>query len=195
MPLVAGIAALKGSAERTCKPILSTNAPTADVDAIVATLASTAGVQTLTGATLDGVVGDDEMIPPRNVTMTFSNHADWDATMAVVTGIDSDGNVVQEDLLIPNGGNATVTGAKLFAKIMNLYVPAQSGTGGTFTLGTGSKLGAINGQAVHGVALYEATREPENLVAKALRQLRGQGLVRSVRRGHTAVWCIIEGRD
>ena len=43
--------------------------------------------------------------------------------------------------------------------------------------------------------MREATRETESLVAKALRQLRGQGLVRSVRRGHTAVWCIIEGRD
>lgn len=43
--------------------------------------------------------------------------------------------------------------------------------------------------------IREATRETENLVAKALRQLRGQGLVRSVRRGHTAVWCIIEGMD
>ena len=39
--------------------------------------------------------------------------------------------------------------------------------------------------------IREATRETENLVAKALRQLRGQGLGR----GHTAVWCIIEGRD
>lgn len=36
--------------------------------------------------------------------------------------------------------------------------------------------------------IREATGETENLVAKALRQLRGQGLVRSVRRGHTAVW-------
>ena len=43
--------------------------------------------------------------------------------------------------------------------------------------------------------IREATRETENLVAKALRQLRGQGLVRSVRRGHTAVWIIIEGRQ
>ena len=43
--------------------------------------------------------------------------------------------------------------------------------------------------------IREATRETENLVAKALRQLRGQGLVRSVRRGHTAVWIINEGRD
>ena len=43
--------------------------------------------------------------------------------------------------------------------------------------------------------IRDATRETESLVAKALRQLSGQGMVRSVRRGHTAVWCIIEGRD
>ena len=42
--------------------------------------------------------------------------------------------------------------------------------------------------------IRDATGETESLVAKALRQLRGQGLVRSVRRGHTAVWRIIEGR-
>ncbi len=43
--------------------------------------------------------------------------------------------------------------------------------------------------------IREATGETDSLVAKALRQLRGQGLVRSVRRGHTAVWIIIEGRQ
>lgn len=43
--------------------------------------------------------------------------------------------------------------------------------------------------------MREATRETESLVAKALRQLREQGLVRSVRRGHTAVWIINEGRQ
>ena len=43
--------------------------------------------------------------------------------------------------------------------------------------------------------IRDATGETESLVAKALRQLRGQGLVRSVRRGHTAVWVIIEGRQ
>lgn len=43
--------------------------------------------------------------------------------------------------------------------------------------------------------IRDATVETESLVAKALRQLREQGLVRSVRRGHTAVWIINEGRD
>ena len=44
--------------------------------------------------------------------------------------------------------------------------------------------------------IREATWETENLVAKALRDLREQGMVRSVRRGHTAVWHInTEGRQ
>lgn len=43
--------------------------------------------------------------------------------------------------------------------------------------------------------IREATGETENLVSNALRQLREQGLVRSVRRGAGAVWCIIEGRQ
>ena len=43
--------------------------------------------------------------------------------------------------------------------------------------------------------MREATGETESLVAKALRQMREQGLVSSVRRGHTAVWIIIEGRQ
>lgn len=157
--IAAGLVVITGATP--ANGYLPTAPDAADVDAFITAGASAATAQTVSGAGLDGVIGDDVMTVPRNVVLVLSSHADWDATMAVVTGIDSDGNVVQEDLLIPNGGNATVTGAKLFAKIMNLYVPAQSGTGGTFTLGTGSKLGAINGQAVHGVALYDATREPE----------------------------------
>ena len=173
--LVAGIAALKGSAERTCKPILSTNAPTADVDAIVATLASTAGVQTLTGAALDGVVGGAEMIPPRNVTMTFSSHADWDATTATVTGTDENGETVTENFSIPNGGNATVTGTTKFRTVTSIAIPAQSGTGGTATIGTGSLLGNVDRHLL-GISLYDATREPgawvDNDTVPVLRQGR-----------------------
>jgi hypothetical protein len=132
-------------------------AATADVDAIVATLASTAGIQTLTTTALDGVVGDDEMFPPRNVTLTLSASADWDATTAVVTGLDASGATVTENLTIPNGGAATVTGAVLFKSIVSLVVPAQSGTGGTATMGFGSLLGSID-HIVAGLCQHDATR-------------------------------------
>ena len=43
--------------------------------------------------------------------------------------------------------------------------------------------------------MREATGETESLVAKALRQLREQGLVVCDRTRQSAVWRIIEGRD
>lgn len=173
--LVAGIAALKGSAERTCKPIASTYAVAADADAFVTALASTAGVQTLSGGSLDGVVGTAEMIPPRNVTMTFSSHADWDATTATVTGTDENGETITENFSIPNGGNATVTGAVKFRTVTSISIPAQSGTGGTGTIGTGSLLGNVDRHLL-GLTLYDATREPgawvDNDTVPVLRQGR-----------------------
>ena len=108
----------------------------ADPDAILATGASTAGIQTLTGSTLDGVVGDDPMNPARVLTMTFNSHADWDATTAVVTGLGPSGEAQTENFAIPNGGNATVTGTKRFSRVTQIVIPAQSGTSGTFTVGT-----------------------------------------------------------
>jgi hypothetical protein len=118
-----------------------TNPATADVDAIAVTVGSTAGIQTLTGVALDGVVGDDTMTPPRNLTITFSNHADWDATTIVIAGTDVNGDVISEDFAVPNGGNQTVTGAKAFATVTSVTIPAQTGAGGTATIGFGAKIG------------------------------------------------------
>lgn len=106
-----------------------------DVDAIVATGASALTGQTLTGATLDGAIGDDVMAEPRFVTLVLSSHADWDATTAVLYGVDGNGNAISENLTIPNGGNTTVTSTKRYLRVTSIVIPAQSGTGGTFTVG------------------------------------------------------------
>jgi len=118
-----------------------TNPVVADVDAIIATLGSTAGIQTLTGASLDGVVGAGAIPHPRNLVIVLSSHVDWDATTAVIIGTDIDGAALSEDFAIPNAGNATVTGAKAFKTVTSVVIPAQSGTGGTATIGTGIKMG------------------------------------------------------
>ena len=157
--IAAGLLVLRG--ETRAKGYLPTTPDAADADAIIATGASAATAQTISGGSLDGAIGGDEMLQPRNLTLTLSNHANWDATTAVVTGEDEEGQVIQESFLIPDGGNATVTGVKHFAKVTSLYIPAQAGASGTFTLGTGSKLGPITGRYVHGVAMYDASREPE----------------------------------
>lgn len=155
----AGLVVIRGGTTRTeGRP--PTSPAVADVDGIIATIASASTAQTISGAGLDGVVGAGEMFPPRNVTLTLSSHANWDATTAVVTGTDEDGRVIQESLLIPDAGNATVTGVRHFRTVTSLYIPAQGGTSGTATLGFGSSLGPID-HGVHGVAVYDASREPE----------------------------------
>lgn len=85
------------------------------------------------------------MNSPRIVTLALSSHADWDATVATVTGLDAAGDIFRENLLIPNGGNTTVTGVRHFASVTSRYIPAQSGTGGTATLGFGSLLDTLHG--------------------------------------------------
>lgn len=107
----------------------------ADVDAIVATGASSGSIQTLTGATLDGAIGDDVMVEPRFVTLVLSAHANWDATSATLAGIDGNGNAVTESLAIPDGGDATVTSTRRYLRVTSITIPAQSGTSGTFTVG------------------------------------------------------------
>jgi hypothetical protein len=115
-----------------------------DVDAIVATGGSTTGLQTLDGADLDGVLGYRPLSPSRRLQLVLSAHADWDATTATVTGKDAGGNTITETFAIPNGGAATVTGSKLFARVTSVEVPIQSGTGGTFTLGTRAPMTATD---------------------------------------------------
>jgi len=127
--------------------------------------ASSGSLQTILAADMNGALGAGaELFPPRNVTLTLSSHADWDATTATVTGTDENGAAVTESLSIPNGGNATVTGTQMFRTITSLAIPAQSGTGGTFTFGVGSVLGSVD-HLVAGLVARDITRSAVNFAA------------------------------
>jgi len=140
--VVVGLMACYSAGASTVRPL---SADAADVDAFLATGgASSASVQTISGASLNGATGTATMRQARNVTLTFSSSTDWDATTAVVTGKGVNGEHATESLSIPNNGNATVTGSVLFTSVTSIYIPAQTGTGGTFTAGFGSMLGPIN---------------------------------------------------
>jgi hypothetical protein len=117
----------------------------ADADAIVAAIPTAATEQSLAGADLDGVTGYRAMSPSRRLFFTLSNHADFDAGTAVVTGKDSSGNTITEDFTIPNGGNGTVLGTKRFARVTGVVFPAGSGVGGEWTLGTRAPMTATDG--------------------------------------------------
>lgn len=73
--------------------------------------------------------------PARALALVLSSHANWDATTAVVTGIDENDDVITENFSIPNNGNATVDGVKFFKQVTSIAIPAQSGTAGTWSLG------------------------------------------------------------
>lgn len=154
--LTPGLLALFVAAASTVRAPTSADSAV-DVDAIITAGGSTAGVQTLSDASLDGVVGDDPMRVARNITFTFTSHADWDATTATVVGKGVHGEYLSESFSIPNGGNATVTGNALFSQVDSITIPAQSGTGGAFTVGVGAKLGPLD-IAAAGVVALENTR-------------------------------------
>lgn len=156
--LAAGLPVMRApaSGDRAAQPL---SAPSVgDVDAILVTGVSTAGVQTL-DTELDGVIGTDRFVWPVNLQMVFNSHADWNATTAVVSGLDQYGRPQTEDFAIPDGGNATVTGTKFWSKVDSISVPAQGGTNGTFTVGTGTALGPI-GRDVLGILAWDPGREP-----------------------------------
>lgn len=115
----------------------------ADVDAIIATGGASSGSdQTLLAGSFNGVLGAGALTPTRRLTFTFSSSSDWMATTATVTGLDANGATITEDFAIPNNGGATVTGAKYFAKVTQVAIPAQDGTGGTFTMGVRARVSA-----------------------------------------------------
>jgi hypothetical protein len=95
--------------------------------------ASSASPQTITS--FNGTIGGRLMSPPRAPSVTFSSSADWHATTGTVTGKDRFGQTISQALAIPNGGGATVNLSPLFAQITEIDIPAQGGTGGTFTVG------------------------------------------------------------
>ena len=132
-------------------------AAAADADGFKTNIGSTAGIQTFTGADFQGVIGTSRLVPGRNLVLVCDAHTDWNPTTAVATFEDEYGRVVTEDLAVATSG--TATGTKICTKIISLVIPAQTGTGGTAVLGTGTLLGPLTGRDVVGIAQYLAARQ------------------------------------
>lgn len=138
-------------------------ASAASVDAILATGGvSAATQQTWEGAELNGAVGTGTMLPARQITLTLSSHTDWDATNAVLTGVNQLGQTVSENLAIPNAGAATVASVNTYRSVTSLVIPAQTGAGGTFTIGISILDSAVTLADFEGVVIYDASVEPAN---------------------------------
>jgi hypothetical protein len=149
-----------------CKKVTATASADPDGFMTASVLISTTSDQTFVASQFDGALGTSGVLnPARNVVLVLANDADWDATTAIVTGENTDGDIVTESLAIPNGGSATVTGVQVFSKIRSLFIPAQSGTA-TGTFGTGSVIGEFSGTQCIGIVQINPNHMPSSASAE-----------------------------
>lgn len=119
-----------------------TNPAGADTNAIKTSIASVAAAVDYSGAALNGAVGVGTMSPPRNATVSNdagATPADAPAS-AHFYGKDITGADIDETITINQAGG-TAVGAKAFAKVTRITMPAGDGTGALLEFGFGDKIG------------------------------------------------------
>lgn len=80
---------------------------------------------------------------PRNIVVTPGGTAAdvKDATAIVVTGTNVEGKTITETFTTVANDTTALVGDKAFKTVTSIVIPGQDGTGATFTIGVGSKLG------------------------------------------------------
>lgn len=102
------------------------------VHAAIATVV--AGATTSTGFTNPDV--------PRNVVLFFAGTAaDVGPATYVVTGTNVEGKVITENFTVADNQAGAVTGNKAFKTVTSVRQPSADGTGATFSVGYGTKIG------------------------------------------------------
>lgn len=104
----------------------------ADVDAI-GTISSATGTKTLASGVTPGVVAGSTLQPARKLTITFDSSTDWDPTSGTLNYVDLNGQNRSEAVAISTSG--TFTSAFEAKTFTSLVVPAQTGSGGSATIG------------------------------------------------------------
>lgn len=111
-----------------------------DVDALKASIATTASPITYSVATLDGAManpGPAVLDPPRYVTITTGSAVgSYHVTDPhVVTGTRGGETVTEELQLTATGGGETIQGAQPFDTVVSIACPAQHDTSGAWSFG------------------------------------------------------------
>jgi hypothetical protein len=113
----------------------------ADADSIKAAVASATTAQSYSGNDLDGVVGGEEMSPPRSPTVTLSGDASNFVVGSTVTwtGV----NAIDEEVSVSVtlDGPGTYDAEYDLVQVTSIDVDAQAGTGGTLAFGTATRAG------------------------------------------------------
>lgn len=161
----------------------------ADDDAIIAAHATAASQLVLDDASeLDGVIGEGRIYPPAKLTLTLSNHTDFDATSWPLVYEDEHGVRKTENFSVPDGGNTVLTTSGYVSRVISLTQPAQTGTGGSFKLGTSTTC-AIGKRDSIGVSVFShKALETQSISNNEVYE--DFVTMPSVRRGR--VWVIVE---
>lgn len=112
---------------------------TADPDGIIESVTTSDAAVTISGAGLSGATGAGRMSPARRITLTLSANAHFLATSWILRYFDELGVERAEAFAVPAGGDATLTSVGYASRAVSLFRPAQTGTGGAFTLGTSAE--------------------------------------------------------
>lgn len=107
----------------------------ADADGIHAAIASMTTAQTIT----DGISNPPY---PRNITIAIDGTTgDVKAGDIVVYGTNIAGKEISETFTLTDDDTAVDAGTKAFKTVTSIVIPAQDGTGATFTFGFGELMG------------------------------------------------------
>lgn len=137
-----------------------TPAAAASTTAILASGGATSASTQLIDTEANGTYAATDMVPARLLTLVLSSHADWNATTGVFTYYNQDGELVTENVSIPDAGNATVTTTGYCKTFVSLSIPAQGGTGGTFTIGVAALDSSVTLADFEGVAFASPCAPP-----------------------------------
>jgi hypothetical protein len=103
---------------------------------------SSLSAQTFSYSALNGTLGAGVISPPRNMEVIVAGATATQMSASVtINGLDAWGRALSETITGTSGGAATYSGVKCFAKVTSVVAPAGTGTGATFTVGTGVVIG------------------------------------------------------
>lgn len=107
-------------------------------NAIKLSVATVAGVATYTGGSLDGAIGTSSMVAARTLSVTLAANAGSyvNGSTITVTGLDAFARVQSEVLsIIGIDGGIVIYGTKIFGKVNQIVIQAQTNVGGHFQFG------------------------------------------------------------
>ena len=119
--------------------------------------ASSASIQTITS--FNGAYGASEIQPPRAVTFAFDASTDWDPTSATLRYVNEKNVIVTETISVATSGTPSTTGK--VKRPISLTVPAQTGAGGTFTMGVAA-LASLTEALFEGAAVRQEFKTTPN---------------------------------